>query len=263
MTVAELYAFLEQRISRALSAEWDNDGLACCPAPDREVRRVLIALDASDTAVTRAVEGGFDVLLTHHPLLFRGVKELTPAHTVPRKLLALARADVAAMSFHTRLDAAKGGVNDTLATLVGLSDTAPFAPEGEIPCGRIGRFDPPMRADAFAQRVCEVLRTPALTLSGDGKRTISPVAVLGGEGGDFAEAALDAGADLFLAGRIGYHRAADAAEEGLVLIEAGHYATEFPVCEGLAALLYEADADIAVEVLDAPTVQTISHTGGF
>lgn len=257
MTIAKLYAFFDQKLSRALSADWDNDGLACCPTPDKEVRRVLISLDAGAAAVERAVQGGFDVLLTHHPLLFRGVKELTPTRTVPRKLLQLARADVAAMSFHTRLDAAKGGVNDTLADLLGLADVTPFAPEGEVPCGRIGRLPTPMCAEDFAKHVGKCLGITALTFSGNAKQRISTVAVLGGEGGDFVDAAIEAGADLFLAGRIGYHRAMDAAEEGLCLIEAGHYATERPVCERLAALVREADPTLEVEIYDNPTVKTV------
>ena len=114
-----------------------------------------------------------------------------------------------------------------------------------------------MRASAFAAHVGKALSIPALTLSGDADRLISTVAVLGGEGGDFVDAAMDAGADLFLSGRIGYHRAMDAAEEGLVLIEAGHYATERPVCKRLAALVREADPALEVEIFDTPTVKAI------
>ena len=255
MTVEELYAVLERRLPRALSAEWDNDGLACLPAAHREVRRVLVSLDATEAAVERALTGGFDLLLTHHPLLFCGVKELTPAATVPRKLLALANGGVAAMSFHTRLDAAKGGVNDRLAALLGLFDVRPFAPEGEVPCGRIGQLQDSVSAKDFADTVCRLLDIPAVTLAG-GDKQIKTVAVVGGEGGDFVNAARAEGADLFLAGRIGYHKMLDAAEEGLALIEAGHYATEFPICETLAALVAEADPAIATEIMNAPTIRT-------
>ncbi len=257
MTTEELYRFLDKRYSRALSAEWDNDGLACLPVEQRAVRRVLIALDASEKAVERALSGGFDVLLTHHPLLFRGVKELTHTNTVSRKLLRLARGGVAAISFHTRLDAASNGVNDMLAARLGLCHTRPFAPEGEVPCGRIGTLAAPMSARAFADTVCRCLQIPAVTLAGDGE--IRTVAVLGGEGGDFADAAKEAGADLFLAGRIGYHRMLDAAEEGLALIEAGHYATEFPVCAELARVLREADPALEIEILNAPTILTVTQ----
>lgn len=255
MTVEQLYAHLEKHLSRALSADWDNDGIACLPQKNMPVQRVLIALDATEQAVDRAIEGGFDLLLTHHPLLFRGVKELTPRDTVPRKLLRLAQNGVAAISFHTRLDAAKGGVNDMLARLLSLCDVDFFAPEGEVPCGRIGTLPEPMDAGELADLVCEKLNIPAVTLAGRGE--IRTLAVLGGEGGDFVEAARETGADAFLSGRIGYHRMLDAAEEGLVLIEAGHYATEFPVCAELAALVEEIAPFVEIEILDAPTIRTV------
>lgn len=258
MTVKQLYEYLSAFAPCALSADWDNDGIACCVDEKKEVRRVLVALDATERVVEKSVQGGFDVLLTHHPLLFRGVKELTPSRTVPRKLLSLVRADVTAMSFHTRLDAAKGGVNDILAECLGLENVAPFGPDGEE-MGRIGDLPDAVSATEYAQTVCEKLHIPAVLLSGE--RTVRRVAVLGGEGGDFVDAAICAGADLFLAGRIGYHRMLDGAEEGIALIEAGHFATEVAVCEKLAALVKAADPTVEVEIDTAPTIQTITEKG--
>jgi dinuclear metal center YbgI/SA1388 family protein len=246
MTVQEFYRFFEDKFPRMLSAEWDNDGLACAPDPSREVKRVLVALDATSDVVARAVEGGFDLLLTHHPLLFRGIKALVPVGAVPTKLLKLALGGVAAMSFHTRLDAVTGGVNDILAERLGLSDVTPFAPEGEVPCGRIGKLQAPISVADFSDTVCRVLGIPALLAAGEGN--VNTVAVLGGEGGDFVDAARRAGADLFLAGRIGYHRMLDAAETGLCLMEAGHNATERPVCEVLAKLLRACDPTLEIEI---------------
>lgn len=252
MTIEVLYRYLSERVPCALRAEWDNDGLACCPIENAPVKRVLVALDATEAVVDRAVTGGFDLLLTHHPLLFRGVKELTPSRTVPRKLLKLARAGVAAISLHTRLDAVEGGVNDILADKLGLVDAVPFGPAGEVACGRVGRLPSPVDAADLAAHVCDVLDIPAVLRAGEGE--VRTVAVLGGEGGDFVEAARAAGADLFVAGRIGYHRMLDGAEDGLVLIEAGHFATEVPVCEALAAMLREADPTLEIEVLTSPAI---------
>ena len=255
MTVERLFRFFEDKFSKELSAAWDNDGLSCALDPKREVKRVLIALDATAEAVEYAATGGFDVLLTHHPLLFRGVKALTPAKAVPRKLLRLALAGVSAMSFHTRLDAVKGGVNDILAATLGLLDVAPFAPDGEVACGRIGTLKEPMEAAEFAARVKAALGAPLVLLSGSG--TVQRIALCGGEGGDFLEAARELGADLFLAGRIGYHRMLDAPEDGLITVEAGHYATEFPVCEYLKKLVLEADPAITVEILQTDKIRTV------
>ena len=255
MTVLELYRFLENKLSPALSAPWDNDGAACLPQPAREVRRVLIALDATERVVNRATEGGFDLLLTHHPLLFRGVKSLTPFTGVPRKLLRLVESGVAALSYHTRLDAATGGVNDVLAEVLGLTDVKPLAPEGEAACVRIGRLPTAMDANLFAAEVKRRLGLPALLLSGEG--TVKTVALCGGEGGDFLDAVRAAGADLYLSGRIGYHRMLDAPEDGLMTMEIGHFASEVPVLDRLALLVGEADETIEIEIDRAPAIQVI------
>ena len=255
MTVQELFCFFEEKFERDLCASWDNDGLSCAPDPQKEVKRVLVALDPTAEAVERAISGGFDVLLTHHPLLFKGIKALTPACTVPRKLLQLALGGVAAMSFHTRLDAVVGGVNDILAEKLGLLEVVPFAPEGEVLCGRIGTLPAPLDAADFALLVKKALGAPAVLISGSG--TVQRIALCGGEGGDFLEAARELGADLFLAGRIGYHRMLDAPEDGMLTLEAGHYATEFPVCEHLAELTLAADPTIAVEIFETAKIRTV------
>lgn len=255
MKAEQLFRFFEDKFQKELSAAWDNDGLSCAPDPKKEVARVLIALDATEEAVEYAIAGGFDVLLTHHPLLFRGVKALTPARAVPRKLLRLALGGVAAMSFHTRLDAVTGGVNDILAAELELFDVTPFAPDGEVACGRIGVLKEPMEATDFAAKVKAVLDAPFVLLSGSGK--VERVALCGGEGGDFLEAARELGADLFLAGRIGYHRMLDAPEDGIITVEAGHYATEFPVCAYLKKLVLEADPTLTVEILKTNKIRTV------
>ncbi len=255
MTVREIYEYFERLFKKETAAAWDSDGLCCCPDETRRVRRVLVALDPTAGAVERATAGGFDLLLTHHPLLFRPLAALTGERTVPAKLLKLARAGVAALAYHTRLDAAKGGVNDILADLLGVPDAVPFGPEGEIPCGRIGTLAAPVTAEEFAKLVKERLHAPVVRLAGGG--TVQKIALCGGEGGDFVEAARAAGADLFLSGRVGYHRMLDGAEEGLSLIEAGHYATEFPVTAYLAELVRRADPAIETEIYKTDVIRAV------
>ena len=121
MTHRELYRYLEEKMPRALSCAWDNDGLMCCPDGGREVRRVLVALDVTAEAVRYAVEGGYDVIVSHHPMIFKGLKAINDEHYVADKAMTLIREWISVMSFHTRLDAVEGGVNDTLANLLGLS----------------------------------------------------------------------------------------------------------------------------------------------
>lgn len=254
MKVSELYAFLNQRIPKSLSCEWDNDGLMCCPDPERRVRRVLVVLDITEDMVDVAVKERCDVILSHHPLVFRPIKALTTDAGVPRKLMKLVKNGIAAMSFHTRLDAVRGGVNDVLARLLGLQNIEDFGPAGEA-MGRIGTLDKSCDIDEFAARVKQILEAPMVLVSGRGR--VSRVAVLGGNGDDFIGEALAAGADTFVSGRLGYHPMTDAPEVGIKLIEAGHYFTEQPVLSVLESLVKQADGDIEVLRMGSNVIRTI------
>jgi putative NIF3 family GTP cyclohydrolase 1 type 2 len=154
-------------------------------------------------------------------------------------------------SFHTRLDAVAGGVNDTLAALLGLCECQPFGNEGEE-IGRIGHIDG-VSLSELCERVKAVTGAP-FVLCADGGKAPSRVAILGGEGGDDVGAAARAGADTYISGRIGYHHMVDAAGRGLSLIEAGHFYTEFPVCATLKSRLSEIDPSIKTEIFDSNTI---------
>ena len=252
MTVSELYAFLNAKIPSDLSCEWDNDGLMCCPEPGRKVRRVLVCLDATAEMVKKAIDENFDVILTHHPLVFHKLPALNPFEPVAQKLIDLCRAGVAVMSFHTRLDALEGGVNDTLAALLGLEEVTPFGEEG---IGRIGSLSKSLPLADFAALVKEKLGAPALVCASGGK-PVRRVAVLGGSGSDDVPLAAAAGADTYLSGEIAFHHLSDAPEHGMNLVVAGHYYTEAPVCRVLSYFVREADASIQTEIAVSNTTVT-------
>ncbi len=243
MTVIELYRFLDKNIPSSLSCEWDNDGLMCCPNGEREVKRVLITLDVTAEAVQKAKDEGCDVIISHHPLIFKGLKAVNADSCVAAKTMELIKNGITAMSFHTRLDALTGGVNDTLARKLGVNNAVPFGNDEEA-IGRIGTLAAPMKLGDFAKQVKRSLGAPAV-LCTDAGREVYTVALLGGEGGDDIAAAKAAGADTYVSGRLGYHAMTDAPECGMNLIEAGHFYTEFPVCDRLAELVKSADANIA------------------
>ena len=114
MTPKELYEKLSEKIPPSLSCDWDNDGLSVVSS-EKDVKRVLVTLDITKGAVDHAVKKGFDCIVSHHPLLFHPLKALDPDSPSARKAMILFKNGVSAMSFHTRLDAAKNGVNDALA----------------------------------------------------------------------------------------------------------------------------------------------------
>lgn len=253
MTVSELYTRLNERIPPSLSCEWDNDGAMCLPEPDREVKRVLVSLDITEEVVDRAIEGGYDVIVSHHPLIFRGVKHMTVTDPVACNTIKLCRAGIAAFSFHTRLDALAGGVNDVLAELLNIKNVLPFGDEG---IGRVGELDGEMSPEAFAALVADRLHAPAVTLADAGK-PIRRVAVLGGAGGDDLPSALATGADAYVTGEASHHRLLDAYEMGISLIVAGHHHTEQPVCAVLGRMLQDMLPTAHVDVIDHYPIQTI------
>ena len=253
MKVKEYDRFFGEKISRELSMSWDNDGLMCCPDPEREVRRVLAVLDITEEAVDEAIRGGYDLILSHHPLVFRGIKSLTDRDGVGRKLLKLVQNGISAMSFHTRLDALTGGVNDLLAASLGLAEVTPFGTEQ---IGRIGTLPSAVSSEEFAHMVKATLNAPTVLLSSAGKR-VSRVAVLGGSGRDDLFAAIAAGADTFLSGELGYHAMVDAPENGVNLVEAGHFYTEYPICKWLCDAARELDPAVECEVFFTDRMQVI------
>lgn len=255
MTVIELYRALDARIPRALSCEWDNDGLMCCPEADREVRRILVALDVTDRIVDRAVNEGYDVILSHHPLIFKGLRALGGEDALSAKVIKALRAGVAVMSFHTRLDALDGGVNDTLAAMIGLHEVVVFGQNGET-IGRVGTLDVPMSVRDFAEHVKAALGTPAV-FYGDAGRPVHRVAVLGGSGDDDVEAAREAGADTYLTGTLKYHQLTDAPEGDINLLMAGHFYTERPVCRVLRELAMAVVPHVICDCDLTPTVGAV------
>ena len=117
-TIDELYRFLNEKFPENLRCDWDNDGLMVAAEPDREVYRVLCSLDVTDECVDYAIENKFDVIVSHHPMIFKPLKGVNYLDPVARKTIKLLKNNISVMSFHTRLDAAAGGVNDLFAKLL-------------------------------------------------------------------------------------------------------------------------------------------------
>ncbi len=231
MTIQDIYTFLHNRAPFDTAEGWDNPGMLVGD-PHRAVTRVLVALDATAGAVDTAEAVGAELIVTHHPVIFAPLKRLT-ADSIPYRLAA---AGIDLIAAHTNLDKAEGGVNDTLAARLGLTDVTVAADEYT----RIGTLSEPMSARDFAAHVAAVLDT-AVRYSGD--KTVHTVAVCGGSGGDFMLRCADA--DAYVTGEVRHHEWLAAADR-INVIEAGHYATEVPVVDTLTAWLTEAFPDLTV-----------------
>ena len=234
-TVRELYEFLSQKFPAEYSCEWDNDGLMVASDPNREVVRVLCTLDVTNEAVDYAIANGYDVILSHHPMIFHPLKTVSYIDPTARRTIKLLKHNISVMSFHTRLDAAPGGLNDIFASLLELKDVEPLV-SGKEAVGRVGILAEHQDCVKFASTVKKTLKAERV-LFAKGSGTVKRVAICGGDGKDFVKAAKAAGADTYLTGQLSYNIMEDAANIGLNLFEAGHFHTEDFVCEYLKLLI--------------------------
>lgn len=250
-TLRALYAALDQKLPRTLSCGWDNDGVMCADTMDKPVSRVLCALDVTERVMEEAEEAGCDCIVSHHPLVFHKLPGVDPDTISGSRITALLRKNIAVLSFHTRLDAAEGGVNDVICESLHIRVTGPFCDAEGHALGRMAEADPPIPFATFCQQVKTVLGSPVLHCV-SAKKPVKTVAVLGGDGKDEWSAALAAGADTYLTGTMSYNGFLDAKASGLNVIAAGHYFTEAPVADRMAAWIRELFPDTEVLVSETP-----------
>ncbi len=247
MTVLELYHTLEEKIPKELSCSWDNDGIMCLPNGGKTVKKVLLSLDATAGAVEYAADNGFDVIITHHPLIFRPIKTVSD----PRFVTAI-KSEIAVFSFHTRLDAVDGGVNTALSELLGLANTERF---GEDALGVIGDVAP-MTDRAFVLMTKEKLGAPkAEAVLFD--KEVTRVALVGGDGEHYIASAYESGADLYISGRLSYNDMTDASAYGMSMAALGHFNTENPVLDKLENMINNICSEIITEKYNCNVITSL------
>ncbi|MBQ8249243.1 MAG: Nif3-like dinuclear metal center hexameric protein [Clostridia bacterium] len=253
--VCELYEFLNSKFPSSYSCEWDNDGLMLADDPGREVIRVLCTLDVTDEAIDYAIEHSYDVIVSHHPMIFKPLKSVSYADPVGRKVLKLLRHRISVMSFHTRLDAAPGGLNDVFANLLGLTDVTVLECDGEA-IGRIGTLPEEYTCATFAAFAKKTVSAERVLFSEAGG-AVRRVAICGGDGKDFVKAAKAAGADSYLTGQLSYNIMEEAGSIGLNLFEAGHFATEDFICSYLTLLILKKFTQVQTGYFNSNNIKAI------
>ena len=236
-TVHEIEQRLFALAPKEGAMDWDNVG-HLLGNPEQSVERVLVALDVTEAVADEAIAGGYQLIVSHHPLMnckwlpVQSVRTDTPQGHLLTKLITNG---ISVVCMHTNLDVAKGGVNDCLAQALELVDPGPLgAPEGLC---RMGTVPSSMSLADFARFVCRALKCNGVRYAGN--RPVHRVAVGGGACGDYESAAIAAGCDTFVTSDLSYHQFLDAAGKGINLIDAGHFPTEDPVCAKVIAYLAE------------------------
>ncbi|MEU9101256.1 Nif3-like dinuclear metal center hexameric protein [Streptomyces sp. NPDC048361] len=244
--LSEVIAALDALWPPERAEGWDAVGTVCGD-PDAEVRRVLFAVDPVQDIVDEAVTLGADLVVAHHPLYLRGTTTVAAGHFKGRVVHTLIKHDIALHVAHTNADTADPGVSDALAGALDVRVIGPLVPDATDPAGRrgLGRVcavEPPMTLGAFAARAAA--RLPAtsqgIRVAGDPDALVTTVAVSGGSGDSLFDAVRASGADAFLTADLRHHPVSEATQHSpLGLVDAAHWATEWPWCEQAAAQLDE------------------------
>lgn len=239
--LSEIRGALEEMAPLGAAEECDNPGLLL-GRTEREVARVYVALDATREVAERAIETGAELLLTHHPVIFRGIKALNDESGQGEKLLCFLRADLSVYSSHTNFDSCPGGMGDLVCRRLGLGklfvlEESHFPQQG-FGIGFVAELPEEKSCRELAALVKERFGLPFVQFYDAGRR-IRRIACCPGSGrGQFA-AVLRSHADVFLSGDMGHHEGLDYLEEGISLIDAGHYGLEQLFVPYMAGFLRE------------------------
>lgn len=230
--VKEIAAAIEQFAPKALQESYDNTGLQVGD-PEMDVTAALICLDVTEDVLAEARKRGCNLIVSHHPLLFKGLKEITGSTPVQRIVMEAISGKIAIYSAHTNLDSVAYGVTHEMAEAVGLAEMSPLIPSREFDgagLGIIGTMPRPVPAMEFLRNLKEIFQVKALRYS---RRTpkvvIRKVALCGGSGGGFISEAIRQGADVYVTGDLRYHDFTDYGID-ILLADIGHYESE--LCSG-------------------------------
>ena len=233
MKVREITDAIEQYAPLRLQEEWDNAGIQV-GNPEDDITGILLCTDATEVVVAEAIERGCNLVISHHPLIFRGLKKIMGRTPVERTVAMAIKHDITIYSAHTNMDSAWHGVSFRMADKIGMTnvefldgnDVAPYGSEDSTKagCGVIGDIKP-APAHEVLKRVKEAFEVGAVRYSGDGNRMVSRVALCGGAGGFLLDKAVEMGAQLYVTADMRYHDFLDNSQR-IVVADIGHYEIE-------------------------------------
>ena len=234
MKVKDIVSAIERFAPLSLQESWDNSGLLV-GSPEDEVHGVLVGFDCTAALIDEAVERGCDMVVTHHPLIFKGIKKINADDPVGAAVMKAVRCGVAVYAAHTSADKTPGGVSAAMAARLGLTDVEVLIPEGEgcAGLGCVGNLPWPMDGEEAVAYVKEKFGLAGLRASAPLKEKFSRVAVLGGSGGGEIADALRSGASLYISADFSYHSFFTPA--GFMIMDIGHFESEVEIVDILLA----------------------------
>ena len=228
MKCSEVLDYLEKIAPRCFAEKWDNVGLLA-GREDKEVNKILLALDPTSDVVDEAAAWGADLLITHHPLIFSGIKSVTTSDFIGKRVFNLVFQDVCYYAMHTNFDVM--GMADAVADQLELEkcQVLDVTFQDEISkegIGRIGELSRTMSLEECAKHVKDKCKLSSVKVFGNPDKLIDVVALIPGSGKSYIDLAIKKGAQVVITGDIDHHNGLDAVERGLAVIDAGHYGLE-------------------------------------
>lgn len=240
MKIKEIVSALERFAPLPLQDGWDNAGLQV-GLTEAEVTGALLCLDVTEAVVEEAISLGCNLIVSHHPLIFHGLKSLTGATYVERCVMLAIRHGITICSMHTNMDNAMGGVNHRIADKLGLVNRrflSPHPSQAEAGSGLVGELPQEMAVEEFLHKVKETFCAGCLKHNACSRRTVRTVALCGGGGAFLLPQAVREGADVFLTGEFKYHDWFGH-EDDLLMVEIGHYESEQYTTEIFQSIIRE------------------------
>lgn len=242
MKVKEVISALERFAPLPLQESWDNAGLQT-GLTEAEVSGALLCLDVNEKIIDEAIAKGCNLVVAHHPLLFRGLKTISDRNTVERTVVKAIKNDIAIVAMHTNMDNARGGVNFKIAEKLGLTGVDFFARKTvagiEAGSGVVGEFAEPQAADDFVINVKRIFDVECAQCNELLRRPIRKVAICGGAGDFLLDDAIALGADAFITGEMHYH-VFFGHEQQIQICVIGHYQSEQYTSEIFKSIIGEA-----------------------
>lgn len=237
MKLYEIAHLIESEFPLCDAYEWDNVGLLFGDK-NKEIKKVLLTLDVNLTVIKEAIDNKVDLILSHHPILWNGIKKINNDTLDGQIVLALAENKIAVYAAHTNCDVGKNGINAKLAELFELNNVSYLEETG---LGRIGTLETEMTLFDFANLIKQKLNTPFVRIAGDKNKKIKTVALGSGACWDSTPVAIEKGADVMVTADMKYHNTMNFAEMGIGIIDAGHYPTEIIVMDIFEKILKDSN----------------------
>jgi len=232
LKVKTIEKIMEKYAPTILKEDYDNVGLMVGDS-DATVTKILIALDCTMDIISEAVDSGCNFILTHHPLLFIKPKTITRDSLVGRKIMELILNGINVYASHTNLDSASGGLNDIVTEILGFNKYKIIQPSKnsnyswDTGIGRLVSLDEPIKLGQLCEDVKGTFNAGHIRYVGEDDALIKTIAIINGSGEDFFNESVRLGADCIITGDTKYHGVQDLKEQGIALIDAGHFATEW------------------------------------